>query len=290
MSDNIAKLREILRDCVLCARRCRVDRTAGELGACRAGVEAVVASAGPHFGEEPCLVGRGGSGTIFLAGCNLDCVFCQNSDISHPADVQAAGAEMPPARIAELALGLAARGCENINFVSPTHVAHAVAEAISIARQGGLTVPIVYNCGGYDSVETLRLLDGLIEIYMPDFKWADAAAGKKYSGVADYPAVATAALAEMYRQVGPLETDGRGVAVRGVLVRHLVLPGDLARSRDAIDIVAKTAPRCAINVMGQYRPMFRAAEFPELLARPAASEIAALREYATRRALTRVDH
>jgi len=290
MPDNLAKLRGILRHCVLCARACGVDRTAGETGACRAGTEAVVASAGPHFGEEPVLVGAGGSGTIFLAGCNLDCVFCQNFDISHPPDVRSAGSEMPPANIAELALRLAARGCENVNFVSPTHVAHAVAEAVAIARPRGLAVPIVYNCGGYEAVETLRLLDGLIEIYMPDFKWGDAAAGRKYSGVADYPAVATAALAEMYRQVGPLELDERGVALKGVLVRHLVIPGDLARSREVIETVAKTAPACAINVMGQYRPAFRAAEFPELLARPDHSQVAALRLYAGKLGLMRVDH
>ena len=290
MSDNIAKLRGMIRDCTLCARGCRVDRTAGKLGACRAGPQAVVASAGPHFGEEPPLVGSGGSGAIFLAGCNLDCVFCQNFDISHPPDVGRAGTEMPPDRIAGLAISLEARGCENINFVSPTHVAHAVGEAIAVARSRGLVVPIVYNCGGYESVETLRLLEGLIEIYMPDFKWASAAAGRKYSGVADYPGVATAALAEMFRQVGPLKPDGRGVAERGVLVRHLVMPGDLARSRDVIDIVAKTAPACAINVMGQYHPMFRASEFPELLARPSESEINEFRKYAAEKGLIRADH
>jgi putative pyruvate formate lyase activating enzyme len=290
MSANIASLREILRDCVLCARRCRVDRTAGKLGACRAGPQAVVASARPHFGEEPPLVGTGGSGTIFLAGCNLDCVFCQNFDISHPPDVRRAGAEMPPRLIAELMLRLQADGCENINFVSPTHVAHAVGEAIAVARARGLAVPVVYNCGGYESLETLTLLAGLIEIYMPDFKWGDPAAGRKYSGVADYPAVAEAALAEMFRQVGPLELDDRGVAVKGLLVRHLVMPGDLARSRHVIDIVAKTAPSCAINVMGQYRPACRAAEFPELCSRPAASEIAELRQYTVKSGLVRADH
>jgi len=285
LPENISRLRQLIRDCTLCPRCCRVDRTAGEVGACRIGEKAVVASAAPHFGEEPVLVGRGGSGTIFFSGCNLDCVFCQNCDISHTTDGQAAS----PQQIADLAIRLQASGCENVNFVTPTHVAHAVAEAIAVARSRGLTVPIVYNCGGYESVQTLRLLEGLIEIYMPDFKWADAAAGKKYSGVPRYPEVAAAALAEMYRQVGPLELDKRRVATKGVLVRHLVMPGDLARSQEAIDTVAKTAPGCAINVMGQYRPAYRAAEFAELMARPAGSVIRSLREYALQQGLQGVD-
>ena len=262
-----------------------MDRTAGELGACRIGAEAVVASGGPHFGEEPCLVGRGGSGTIFLAGCNLDCVFCQNFDISHSGD----GVWMSAEQIAEIALDLQRQGCENVNFVTPTHVAHALAEAVVIARSKGLTVPVVYNCGGYESVETLGLLEGLVDVYMPDFKYADAAAGAKYSGVEDYPTVASGALAEMYRQLGDWQADAHGVAQRGVLVRHLVLPGDLARSRDVIDMVAAAAPGCAINVMGQYRPCYRAAEFPPLNARPKLEDVVSLREYAGGLGLIRAD-
>jgi putative pyruvate formate lyase activating enzyme len=285
-SQNIASLREIIRDCTLCPRHCRVDRTAGELGACRLGAEAVIASVGPHFGEEPVLVGSGGSGTIFFCGCNLACVFCQNYDISQSVG----GSVMTPEQIAELAISLAGRGCENVNFVSPTHVGHVVAEVIGIARSRGLTVPIVYNSGGYDSVETLRLLEGLVEIYMPDFKYADATAGKKYSSVADYPQVATAALEEMYRQVGPLVTDTRGVGTRGVLVRHLVMPDDLASSRKVIDIVARVAPNCAINVMNQYHPSYHAGEYRELCTRPRQSEILHLRQYAEEHGLTRADH
>jgi putative pyruvate formate lyase activating enzyme len=287
---HLAALREIVRSCTLCPRNCRVDRAAGQLGACRTPLMPVVASAGPHFGEEPCLVGAGGSGTIFLAGCNLHCVFCQNCDISHPEDVGAAGREMPPERLAELALGLVARGCENVNWVSPTHVAHAVAEATALARKAGLRRPVVYNCGGYEAVETLRLLEGLVDVYMPDFKWASEAAGLKYSGVGDYPAVATAALEEMYRQVGPLKLDARRVATRGVLVRHLVMPGDLARSRRVIDIVARTAPGCAINVMAQYHPCHRARGFAELLRRPGLEEVASLQRLAEDRGLLRADH
>ncbi|MBL7132860.1 MAG: radical SAM protein [Phycisphaerae bacterium] len=273
---NVAKLREMIRDCALCPRRCGVDRTAGKLGSCGVGPDAVVASAGPHFGEEPVLVGAGGSGTIFFSGCNLGCIFCQNYDISHSVN----GHLCPPAEIAALAVGLEARGCENINFVTPTHVAHAVAEAVVVARSQGLTAPIVYNCGGYESLEALQLLEGLIEIYMPDFKYASADAGRKYSSVDDYPAAAERALAEMFRQVGPLELDDRGVATGGVLVRHLVMPGDTAKSREVIDIVARTAPGCTINVMAQYRPCYRAHEFAELTARPSAAEVESLRRRA----------
>ncbi len=283
---KIDKLREKIQFCTLCPRRCGVDRTAGEVGACRIGERARIVSAGPHFGEEPVLLGRGGSGTIFFSGCNLDCVFCQNFDISHSN----AGPEATPEQIAQAALKLARRGCENVNFVTPTHVAHAVADAIVVARSQGLSVATVYNCGGYESVETLELLEGLIDIYMPDFKYADAAAGRKYSGAENYPAVAVAALAEMYRQVGKLETDAHGVATRGVLVRHLVLPNDIAKSRQVINRVSRTAPGCAINVMAQYHPAYRAREFPELLDRPSFDEIESLLHYATERGLVRVDH
>ncbi len=283
-ADNVSKLREEIRHCTLCPRRCGVDRAAGQVGACGIGAQAVVASAGPHFGEEPPLVGPGGSGTIFFAGCNLDCAFCQNHDISHTDQ----GRAVTAAELSELMLQLARGGCANVNFVTPTHVSHAVAEATALARADGLTVPVVYNCGGYESVDTLRLLAGLVEIYMPDFKYADAAAGDRLSGVADYPQVAAAALAEMYAQVGPLVVNSDGVAAQGLLVRHLVLPGDLACSRAAIDIVADIAPGCAINVMGQYRPAFRAAEFPELLARPDTGELASLRRYAAQRGLMKV--
>ena len=285
LPENIVKLKETLRDCTLCPRNCHVDRTAGKVGACRIGATAVVASAGPHFGEEPVLVGRGGSGTIFFSGCNLACVFCQNWDISHTTDGEPREAD----EIAKIALGLQRRGCENINFVTPTHVAHAVAEAVWLARAAGLTVPIVYNCGGYESVQTLAALEGLVDIYMPDFKYANGVGGRTYSGVDDYPQVAQAALAEMYRQVGPLLLGDNRVATRGVMVRHLVMPANLASSRDVVEIVARIAPACAINVMGQYHPAGEAHQFPELMASVSAEGIAALRRHAVSLGLMRVD-
>lgn len=283
--DNVGALRDMLSRCRLCPRCCRANRLEGQVGWCRIGVLPRVASAGAHWGEEPVLVGDGGSGTIFFSGCNLDCVFCQNYDISH----YCAGEPASASHLAGIMLKLQRQGCVNINFVTPTHVAHAVAEAIVLARRQGCTIPMVYNCGGYESVPTLRLLQGLIDIYMPDFKWADAETGLKYSGVKNYPQVARAALREMYRQVGRLRVDDRGVAQKGVLVRHLVMPNDLARSRQVIQIVAATAPGCAINVMGQYRPEYRACEYAELAGRVDHGHVAELRRYAASLGLLNVD-
>jgi len=281
----LAALRERLRACDLCPRRCGVDRLEAEEGQCRSSSRARVCSVGAHFGEEQVLVGRGGSGTIFLSGCNLGCVFCQNSDISQGR----AGSELEAILLAGHALELASRGCENVNFVTPSHQPHAVLEAIWLARQRGLRLPVVYNCGGYESVETLRPAESLVDIYMPDFKYADPDAGLRYSGVPDYPQVAAAALAEMFRQVGPLQLDERGVARRGVLVRHLVLPQDLARSEQVVERVAALAPGAGINVMAQYRPAYRARRYPELARSLAGQTVARLRRRAAALGLLRVD-
>ncbi|MFW6145775.1 MAG: radical SAM protein [Planctomycetota bacterium] len=278
-------LRDIVTCCTLCPRRCRVNRTTGEVGRCGIGTEAVVVSAGAHFGEESCLSGPGGSGTIFFAGCNLACVFCQNADISQSGKGQPVSAE----GLATLALELQRQGCANINFVTPTHVAHAMAEAVVRARADGLTIPVVYNSGGYDLASTLRLLEGLVEIYMPDFKWADPQAAETYSAAPDYPEVAREALAEMVRQVGPLVLDDRGLAARGVLVRHLVMPDDLARSHAVIDIIAETAPGCAVNIMAQYHPAFHAIEYPALQKTADPANVVALREYAGDKGLRLID-
>ena len=249
----------------------------------------MVVSTGAHFGEEPVLVGPGGSGTIFFAGCNLDCVFCQNHDISHPHSMSTAGREVPPAQLAALALGLQADGCTNVNFVTPTHVAHAVAEAVVLARRRGLTIPVVYNCGGYESVETLERLEGLVDIYMPDIKYSDAQAGLKYSGVPDYPAVAEAALQEMHRQVGPLVLGDDRLALRGMLVRHLVMPDDLSGGQAALNTIARVAPGAGVNIMGQYRPTYRAVEHRELVGSAPPGVVDSLRSRAVDLGLQRVD-
>lgn len=271
----------LLRSCRLCPRQCKVDRTAGQRGFCGVGAAAVVASAGPHFGEEPCLVGRGGSGTIFLAGCNLGCAFCQNEDISGTAD----GAETPPEDLVREMLALEARGCENVNFVTPTHVMPALLEAVVGARRQGLRVPIVWNCGGYESLEALRLLEGLIEIYMPDFKFSLSSSAERYCQAPDYPARAGAAIGEMHRQVGDLVIEG-GVARRGLLVRHLVMPGGTAESREILEFLASVSPRTCVNVMGQYRPASEVARpdgrrYYAEIARPVApAELAEVRAHA----------
>jgi putative pyruvate formate lyase activating enzyme len=266
LAERARRTQALLRRCVTCPRNCRVDRTAGELGVCRVGALAQVASYGPHFGEEAPLVGRGGSGTIFFAGCNLECVFCQNHDISQPA--AEAGAlraewEAPAARIAEMMLGLQAAGCENINLVSPSHVVPQILAAVAEAAEAGLRLPLVYNSGGYDHVHTLGLLKGVIDIYMPDMKYTDDAVGRQLSGVDDYVARNRAAVLEMHRQVGDLRLDERGVAVRGLLVRHLVLPDGLSGTADVAHFLAnEISPDTYINVMDQYRPAHRAAKGP----------------------------
>ena len=262
---------ELLKSCELCPRKCRVNRLAGEVGFCRIGPDAVVASAGPHFGEESVLVGSGGSGTIFLAGCNLGCAFCQNYDISHSKQ----GAETSASQLAQLMLGLQKRGCVNINFVTPSHVAVRIAQAIGIAREQGLKVPIVYNCGGYESVRTLAGLAGLVDIYMPDFKFTDSQVAELLCDAPDYPQICKAALKEMHRQVGDLQID-HGLATRGLLVRHLVLPNSQASSEEVLDFLAREiSPDTFVNVMGQYRPCYRAGEFSKINRLPSRAEIEA---------------
>ncbi len=271
----------LLAPCRVCPRRCEVDRLQDERGFCGIGATPIVSSAGPHFGEEPCLVGRGGSGTIFLAGCNLGCVYCQNHDISHARQ----GEENSVDDVVEAALALERHGCENVNFVSPTHVGPQLLDAIVRARAAGLTVPIVWNCGGYESIEMLRLLAGHVEIYMPDLKYADGEVAGRFSGAEDYPAVARAAIREMHRQVGDLSIE-QGVAWRGLLIRHLVLPRSLAGSRAVIDFLAdEVSGDTFINVMGQYRPEYQARRYPELDRRPTRQEIAEAVDYAACRGL-----
>lgn len=263
IAERVAALREIMRSCRLCPRNCAVDRLAGDLGVCRVGAEAVVSSYGPHFGEEAPLVGRRGSGTIFLTFCNLKCIFCQNYDISHLGQ----GRPARPQRLAQMMLELQRIGCHNINWVTPTHQTPMLVEATRIALADGLRVPIVYNCGGYESVEALRLLDGIVDIYMPDAKYGDNDAGRRLSDVPDYWDRCREALAEMHRQVGDLVTDENGTARRGLLVRHLVLPEGLAGTKVVMQYLGSLSRNTYVNVMAQYHPQHRAREVPEI-ARP----------------------
>ena len=271
----------MLRPCRLCPRGCAVDRLGGERGYCGVGDRALLASAGPHFGEEPPLVGRHGSGTVFFGGCNLRCIFCQNYEISHGR----AGREVDERALAEVFLALEARGCHNVNLVTPTHVVPQIVGALALAREAGLSVPIVYNCGGYDALDTLRRVEGWFQIYMPDVKYLDPAAAKRYSDAPDYPDIVRAAVKEMHRQVGDLVVES-GVAVRGLLVRHLVMPGMTEDSLRVVDFLAdEVSPNTYVNIMEQYRPMFHAGQCPEIARRPSAAEVEAVRRHARRRGL-----
>lgn len=251
--------------CDLCPRQCRVDRLSGETGFCRTGRQAVIASYQLHFGEEAVLVGAGGSGTMFFSGCNLGCVFCQNRDISHgdpPGDPPGPTAE--PEELAGVMLELQRQGAENINLVSPGHVAAQILEALPIAAAHGLELPLVWNSGGYDRVDTLRLFEGVVDIFMPDAKVWDPEQAQRLLLARDYPEAARAALAEMHRQVGDLIIGERGTAGRGLLVRHLVLPGGAAGTREWMSFVAGLSRATWVNVTDQYRPCGRAHEFSGL--------------------------
>lgn len=249
-----------LHACKLCGRECGVDRHA-ETGACSTGVRARVASYGPHLGEEDPLRGSRGSGTIFFSWCNLSCQYCQNHDISQRGQ----GREVECEELAEMMLSLQERGCHNINFVSPTHVAAPILAAVLIAVEAGLRLPLVWNTGGYDSPALLGLLDGVVDIYMPDMKYADGAVGRKYSKVRRYPNVNQAAVKEMHLQVGDLVIDERGVARRGLLVRHLVLPEGLAGTANIASFLAEqVSADTYINVMDQYRPCYNVGQLPPL--------------------------
>jgi len=268
LEKRVEQARAILDTCELCPRRCRVDRLQGETGTCRTASEAVVSSHGPHFGEEAPLVGLQGSGTIFFTHCNLRCIFCQNYTISQLGQ----GRVVSKGELARMMLSLQQQGCHNINLVSPTHVVPQILEALQIAAGLGLSIPLVYNCGGYDSVETLKLLDGIIDIYMPDMKYSDERNARRFSGVKDYPRANREAVKEMHRQVGDLELDERGVAKRGLLVRHLVLPNGIAGTEGVVRFIAREiSPNTYLNVMAQYYPCHRAFKIPSL-SRPLTKE------------------
>jgi len=261
LAERIAEARKRLSPCRVCPRQCHVDRLADEKGICRTGARAVVSSYSPHFGEESPLVGSGGSGTIFLTHCNLMCVFCQNYEISHLGQ----GVETDAGQLSSMMVSLQRQGCHNINFVTPTHVVPQIIEALPKAIEKGLKVPLVYNSSGYDAVETLQLLDGVFDIYMPDFKFWTGDSGKRFAKAPDYPGVARKAIKEMHRQVGDLVMNEEGVAVKGLLVRHLVMPGGLDETREILRFLAQDVSRNTyVNVMDQYRPCGKAYQYPPI--------------------------
>ncbi|MFB6113079.1 MAG: radical SAM protein [Halodesulfurarchaeum sp.] len=277
-------------DCDLCSHRCHVDRTAGEIGTCQVDDTVRLASYGPHFGEERPLSGSGGSGTIFLAYCNLACVFCQNYELSQ----EGRGArEVDVETIADVALSLQDRGCHNVNFVSPTHFAPTLARAVLRARDRGLDVPIVWNCGGYENAEIIGDLDGIVDVYMPDVKWADDGAARMYSKAPGYWKAATTAIEEMHRQVGDLRLDERGIAERGVLLRHLVMPGMVENSKRIVEFVAHSlSTDTYLNLMAQYRPSYtvgRHGRYTEIDRPVTEAEYASVVEHARSLGLQRLD-
>lgn len=279
--------RRLLRRCTLCPRRCRVDRHAGEIGVCGIGARARVASYGPHFGEEAVLVGPGGSGTIFLTGCSLRCCFCQNFDISQGDEP---GQEVDDGDFAAIMLELQARGCSNINLVTPSHVVPQILAALLRAVEGGLRIPLVYNSSGYDSAPTLDLLAGAVDIYLPDLKfWLPATAGR-YADAPDYPDIARQAIRRMHRQVGDLEVGADGLARRGLLVRHLLMPGQGEETAAILGFLAtEISPSTYVNIMAQYHPCGQAERFPELCRGVSGAEYRQALACARSLGLTRLD-
>lgn len=260
LENRVAAGNEMLRECKLCARECGVNRLQGETGVCKSGSRLMISSASRHFGEEQPLVGRHGSGTIFLTNCNLACVLCQNYELSQLGR----GQEVETDQLADVMLALQNMGCHNINFVSPTHYIPQILASLLIAVKNGLRVPLVHNCGGYESMAALKLLDGIFDIYMPDFKYGDNDMGEKYSNAPNYFDVASAAVSEMHRQVGDLVINANGIAERGLLTRHLVLPDDLAGTGKVVEFISGLSKNSYVNIMAQYRPAHKASEYPEL--------------------------
>lgn len=277
---------ELMNPCHVCPRSCGVDRAHDEkAGFCKTGSKPKVYSAHPHFGEESCLVGSGGSGTIFFSSCNLACQYCQNWEISQLR----LGQEIEFEDLADMMLSLQKRGCHNLNFVSPTIWVPHILKALSIAREKGLKLPLVYNTGGYDAVKTLKLLDGIIDIYMPDIKYADSKLALKYSLVPNYWDINKKAVREMYQQVGDLKINKQGIATRGLLIRHLVLPENIAGSKKVVEFIASLSKDTYVNIMDQYHPANKADQYPEIDRRITTAEFNAAIEAAKKLGLHRLD-
>jgi putative pyruvate formate lyase activating enzyme len=286
LAERAIMANQILGDCTVCPRECHVNRLLDHRGHCQVGRLALVSSYGPHHGEENPLSGWHGSGTIFLARCNLNCLYCQNHSISQTGD----GMELESEQIADIMLRLQDIGCHNINFVSPSHVVPQLISATLAAVKNGLHIPLVYNSGGYDSLSTIQLLDGIVDIYMPDMKYADAKIAERYSNIQNYPQVNQAAVTEMNRQVGDLVTDINGIALRGLLVRHLVLPNRLAGSAEIIRFLSNEISKSIyLNLMDQYRPAYQAFQYPEINRRLTQAEYQEVVELAQSAGLSRLD-
>lgn len=260
MNNKVEKAYKLMEKCCICPRKCGVNRLRAETGFCKAGLLPMVSSFHAHFGEEPPISGKNGSGTIFFTHCSLRCVFCQN----HPISQLGQGKEVSVKEVSEMMLKLQAEGCHNINFVTPTHYMPQILEAVFIAKESGLKIPLVYNSGGYESMEALEILDGIIDIYMPDMKYSENEPAKKYSNAPDYFEINKAAVKEMHRQTGDLKIE-KGIARKGILIRHLVLPENSAGSRKIFEFIAsELSPETYVNIMAQYYSCHLADKFPEI--------------------------
>jgi putative pyruvate formate lyase activating enzyme len=258
--ERIERALSLLESCEVCPHRCGVNRLKGELGFCKTGKNAIVDSYFPHRGEEKPIRGYRGSGTVFFSYCNMRCIYCQNYQISQLGE----GREVSPEELSEIFLELQAMGCHNLNLVTPSHVVPQILSALYLAVKKGFRLPIVYNTSSFDSLESLRLLEGIVDIYLADLKYADREIARRYSKVKNYPEIAMAAIKEMYRQVGDLILDERGIALRGLLVRHLVLPNGLAGTEKVAEFLGSLSKNMAVNVMDQYYPSYMAWKYPEL--------------------------
>jgi putative pyruvate formate lyase activating enzyme len=286
LAQRVKDLYKIFEECHLCPRDCRVNRKKGQTGKCQASSTVKVSSAAPHFGEEPPLVGTNGSGTIFFSNCGLRCVFCQNYTIS----INGEGIEISDDRLAESMLKIQSFGCHNVNLATPTHYLPNIVSALNKAIPLGLRIPLVYNTSGYEKLEILQLLDGIVDIYLPDCKYMDPQSAAKYSSEAyNYPYYTQVALKEMYRQVGDLKVSGRGIAEKGLMVRHLVLPNRIAGTKQFVRFVARELSKTTyVNIMRQYRPEHRAREFPAIARRINTQEYSEAIEWAKQAGLTRL--
>jgi putative pyruvate formate lyase activating enzyme len=284
LDERAAQLERMLASCTLCPRQCRVNRLKGALGYCQAPAELMISSVFAHYGEETPLVGIGGSGTIFLTHCNLKCCFCQNYEISMGGE----GLIYSHKKLAASMIDLQQRGCHNINFVTPTHYVPEILRSLSLAIDQGLSIPLVYNCSGYESLEVVRLLEEIIDIYMPDIKFLKRELSDRYCNAPDYPDVAKEVLREMQRQVGDLVTDERGIAERGLLIRHLVMPSHAENTKDVLTFLRQEISQDAfVNIMAQYHPCYQAYRFEEISHRPTMKEYGEAVEYARRIELRR---
>lgn len=287
LTERIEQLWSIYESCHLCPRTCGVNRLKGEKGFCQGTSKVKVASSHQHFGEERCLVGKHGSGTVFFSNCNLRCVFCINFHISQEGE----GREISDEQVADLMLKLQKKGCRNINVVTPTHYSPNIIKATQIACQKGLTMPLVYNTCGWERMEILNILDGIVDIYMPDFKYMEGKNSAKYSsGAYEYPEITAAAIKEMHRQVGLLTTDAEGNAIRGLILRHLVMPNNVSNTDLVLEWIGENLPKNTyVNLMAQYRPMYKAFDYPEIARRITRKEFEQAIKWAKEAGLTNLD-